>query len=284
MKIYAFTIVLVVSIAASAAAAPGAGWYNPAGYGGQYVQQTQLSGQTVYAQPAAYRGLYGMNRGYGYAGYSGGGAGCDHCGNGHAGVCWDCSNAWAGYCNEARGCNCAGVWDGFCGERHCSWCAHHGGYRPLAHHRGHCGGHFGHAAADCGDACGGHCGKAFGGWSWKRPLFAKSCNACDTCEPANECDDTGRGCGHLGHCRPLAWLGAMCDKGLDNCQKGWNKCNACFAGLKGCFRFGRGCGGCDECDACGLGETSHIESAPITTEEVVPAQPSSDAPAPGPAA
>ena len=275
MKIYALSLVLVASIAASAAAAPGAGWANPAGYGGQYAQQTQTYTQPGYVQPVAYRGFYGMNRGMGYGGYSGGGyseggAGCNHCGNnGHAGVCWDCSNAWDGYCNESRGCNCAGVWDGFCNERHCNWCGH----RALAHHRGHCGGHH-------GGHCGGHLG---GGCGWKRPLFAKSCKTCDTCESADACDDCNRGCGLLGHCRPLAWFGSMCDKGLDNCEKGWNKCNACFAGLKGCFHFGRR--GCDECDACGNGETLHIESAPGTTApDVVPPTPSNDAPSPGPSA
>jgi hypothetical protein len=121
-----------------------------------------------------------------------------------------------------------------------------------------------------------------GGCGWKRPLFAKSCDTCDTCEKADVCDGCNRGCGLLGHCRPLEWFGSMCEKGLDNCEKGWNKCNACFAGLKGCFRFGRGC---DDCDGCDVGETSHVESAPITPgTEVVPPTPINDAPAPGPSA
>ena len=132
MKIYALSLVLVASIAASAAAAPGAGWFNPAGYGGQLAQPTQTFTQPAYAQPVAYRGFYGMNRGTGYSGYAGGGAGCNNCGNhGHAGTCWDCSNAWAGYCDEARGSCCGGIWDGFCGERHCNWCGH-GGHRARA--------------------------------------------------------------------------------------------------------------------------------------------------------
>jgi len=265
MKTFALSLTLVALLGATAGAVPGTGWANPAVYG-QYVQPEQ----TVYAQPSAYRGY---TRGGGiFSGFYGGGAyngaGCDCGHNGHAGTCWDCSNAWAGYCNEHRKSCCAGIWDGFCNERHCDWCGHH--RKARGHH--------------CGN---GHCGAHHGGCGWKRPLFAKSCDVCDTCEATDVCDDCNRGCRRLGHCRPLAWFGSMCEKGLDNCNKGWDRCNACFAGLRGCFGLGR-CG-CDECgNGCGIGEASTPAETvlPMASEpEAVPPTPARDeAAAPGPAA
>lgn len=252
MKIYAFSLVLVAVLVSNAGAVPGGGWANPTGYGGQYVQPAQ----TVYAQPVANRGWYGMS---GNTVYNG--AGCANCGNnGHAGVCWDCSNAWAGYCNEHRGSCCAGIWDGFCSERHCDWCGH--GRAARGHHGG----------AD------------HGGCGWKRPLLARSCDTHDACEATDACDDCNRGC-RLAHCRPLAWFGSMCQTGLDNCQKGWDSCNSCFAGMTHCLRdaCGFGCG-----DGCDIGDAvSPVETVlPTASEpEGVPPTPVRDAaPAPGPAA
>jgi hypothetical protein len=83
----------------------------------------------------------------------------------------------------------------------------------------------------------------------------------------------------------------MCEKGLHNCRKGWDRCNSCFAGLKGCFKFG-GCGCDDGCDACGIegATTTPVETvlpstiSPGEPEPVPPTPAKDDAPAPGPSA